>query len=648
MVPEPSPGQHPADLAARQDTLERQVAQLASELSELASNFSALASKFSPLPSEFSAPERQITSRPTPEPTHPLPAPTPPPPRPTPVITQPDLRAPPPPSRASLENRLGSQVFNRIGIVALLIGATWFLKLAVDNQWIGPAGRVVIGLVAGAGLVLWSERFRRSGFPAFSYSLKAIGSGVLYLAFWASFQLYHLLPATVALGAMLLVTAWNAYMAWSQNAELLAAYALAGALATPLLLSTGGNHQIFLFTYLLAIDLACVTLSRLKSWPRLLAAALPATVAYFIGWFASFYTPSQLGTTSLFVLLFFATFTSAVFDRTGDKTLASQPPRQHHLIAHILLPIANAAFVSLALYSVLQDSGHHTLLPWLMVALSAIYLGLLRLPQPPVTAAVHLSLAIVFLTIAIPLKANGSWITVGWLVEGVALLWVSTRIVPDPTTALPSEPGPVLRVFRILASAALLLGFGGVLTELASQSFHAHSRFFNRAFGTALAGVASFALAIAIARRARSSDPNNAPTFAQVAAGTLIAFNLTAVLAGVVQINSLGIYGPQGTDVALDRALAVSAFLMLYGALLLALGFWQRSAFIRWQALVLLVLTIAKTFLYDMRNLSQGYRVLSFLGLGALLMAVSFAYQKDWLALREPALVSHPHEGSPE
>jgi uncharacterized membrane protein len=39
-----------------------------------------------------------------------------------------------------------------------------------------------------------------------------------------------------------------------------------------------------------------------------------------------------------------------------------------------------------------------------------------------------------------------------------------------------------------------------------------------------------------------------------------------------------------------------------------------------------------------MRNLSQGYRVVSFLGLGALLMAVSFAYQKDWLALRDGEL----------
>ena len=49
---------------------------------------------------------------------------------------------------------------------------------------------------------------------------------------------------------------------------------------------------------------------------------------------------------------------------------------------------------------------------------------------------------------------------------------------------------------------------------------------------------------------------------------------------------------------------------------------------------MLLVFTIFKAFLYDMRNLSQGYRVVSFMGLGALLMTISFAYQKDWLNLR--------------
>ncbi len=617
MDPEPTPIQTSAEMTARQDRLEQQVAELSRKLAEL---------------------ERQVARPETPLVSTPLRS-TPPPPQISAPLSNGAQVLTPPPVRASLENRLGSQVFNRVGIIALLIGSTWFLKLAVDNQWIGAIGRVLIGLLAGAALILWSERFRRSGYPAFSFSLKALGGGVLYLALWAAFQLYHLVPAAVALAAMLLVTAWNAWMAWSQNAELLAVYALAGGLATPLLLSTGGNHEIFLFTYLLALDIACVALSRLRFWPSLLAISLPATAAYFIGWYTSFYAPSELLLTSLFVVLFFAVFNAAVYGAGGAAVPPAKYPRIARLIPQVLLPIANAAFVSLALYSVLQDSGNHELLPWLMVALAAVYLGLMRLPQPPITAAIHLSLAVVFLTIAIPLKASGAWITIGWLVEGVALLWVSTQFL-----ATSSETG---RILRILASAALLLGFAGIMTELIRQSFLSSSGFFNRGFVTALIGLASFALAIAIGERTPATS-RISPNFAQIAAGALIAFNLSAILAGVVQINLLFVSTTQNADATLQRALATSAFLMLYGALLLAVGFWQRSAFIRWQALLLLVFTIAKTFLYDMRNLSQGYRVLSFLGLGALLMAVSFAYQKDWLALREPAASTPTNREAPE
>jgi uncharacterized membrane protein len=129
-------------------------------------------------------------------------------------------------------------------------------------------------------------------------------------------------------------------------------------------------------------------------------------------------------------------------------------------------------------------------------------------------------------------------------------------------------------------------------------------------------------------------------TWRQLAAASIIALNLVAILTGVQEIHALWSYSANNPTAQLKQALAVSAFLMAYSALLLAVGFWRRTAFIRWQGLILLVFTIAKTFLYDMSSLSQGYRVVSFLGLGILLMAVSFAYQKDWLSLREPTTPS--------
>ena len=136
----------------------------------------------------------------------------------------------------------------------------WFLKLAIDNHWIGPAGRVIIGLIAGAALIAWSERFRRRGFAAFSYSLKALGSGILYLSLWAAYGLFALISSSTAFGAMIVVTAFNGYMCWVQNSELLALYAIVGGFSTPLLLSNGENHEVTLFSYLLLLNVAVLVL----------------------------------------------------------------------------------------------------------------------------------------------------------------------------------------------------------------------------------------------------------------------------------------------------------------------------------------------------------------------------------------------------
>src|SRR6185437_9805257 len=193
----------------------------------------------------------------------------------------------------SLETRVGSQWFNRLGILALLTGVAWFLKMAFDNHWIGALGRVLIGLLAGAALIAWSERFESRGYSIFSYSLKAIGSGTLYLSLWAAFSVYALLPAGAAFAAMILVTAFNGFIAWSRNAELLALYAIVGGLSTPVLVSTGGNHEITLFTYLLILDLAVMVLVALRPWSRLLFAAYLGTVLFVLGWWFAFYTQEQ-------------------------------------------------------------------------------------------------------------------------------------------------------------------------------------------------------------------------------------------------------------------------------------------------------------------------------------------------------------------
>src|SRR5437879_5827185 len=206
------------------------------------------------------------------------------PPRSSPPLPPPVKTRLKPAPEINLESRIGSHWLNRIGIAALLIGISYFLKLAFDSNWIGPGGRVTIGLLAGIAVVVWSERFRSKGYKAFSYSLKAVGIGALYLSLWAAFQVYSLIPSGAAFVMMLVVTSATAVMAWTQDAPLLAAFALTGGFATPLLLSTGQNREVALFSYVALLDLGALLLVVFKPWRRLLVMSYAGTLLLYVGW----------------------------------------------------------------------------------------------------------------------------------------------------------------------------------------------------------------------------------------------------------------------------------------------------------------------------------------------------------------------------
>src|SRR5580698_8417774 len=100
-------------------------------------------------------------------------------------------------------------------------------------------------------------------------------------------------------------------MAWVQDAELLALYAIAGGLSTPLLLSTGENHEVALLSYLLLLDVAVLVLVALRPWSRLLFAAFVGTALIMGAWWAADYTEAQFARTAFFLCCFFVIFAFA-------------------------------------------------------------------------------------------------------------------------------------------------------------------------------------------------------------------------------------------------------------------------------------------------------------------------------------------------
>jgi len=73
---------------------------------------------------------------------------------------------------------------------------------------------------------------------------------------------------------------------------------------------------------------------------------------------------------------------------------------------------------------------------------------------------------------------------------------------------------------------------------------------------------------------------------------------------------------------------ALSTVWTAYGAVLITVGLMRRNAPLRWIAMGLLAVVILKVFLLDLRALDTFYRILAFLGLGVVLIAVGFGYQR--------------------
>jgi uncharacterized membrane protein len=500
------------------------------------------------------------------------------------------------PVAVSWENRIGGQLLNRVGIVAVLIGVAWFLKLAFDRDWIGPLVRVLIGLVCAAGLVVWSERFRRRGFPAFSYSLKALATSIAYLSLWAASSMFHLAPAWIIFIAMAVVTVANAVLALTQESELLAIYALSGGLATPALLSVGHGNEVFLFCYLALLNAGALWLLSRHAWRALPWAALLGTAAYY-GWAVMAHNPSQLVVRVVFLALFFAGFAAVPYLRAQ--------------VSPLVFPVVNAMATWLALSDLL--TAHF----WVAIALGVVFLLLAMFTRAGVELGnTHLGLGLFFVTVAIPMQFHGYVVTICWLAEALVLVVLA-------------RTSPTLRAFAFVvmcvASASLLEGWVAGSTAPLTV-------FANTSFLTSMVAAAVFATVVVVSTGATRG-------FAAVAFSVAVVISVTLEIhhywfCGASFFRALcGGYGRREAR-AIAAGFSYGAWWMLYGAALMTAGFVKRSAFLRWQALALLAMSIGKVFLNGVSLESQGYRVLSFLALGALLLAVSFAYQKDWLRLR--------------
>ncbi|WP_426477904.1 DUF2339 domain-containing protein [Chryseobacterium sp. CBSDS_008] len=170
-----------------------------------------------------------------------------------------------------------------IGIFTLVLGMGYFVKYAIDKNWIGEAARAAIGFSTGAGIII-TGHFLRKNYKAFSSIITGGGIAVLYFTATIAFREYHLFTQNTAFAITALITAASILLSYYYKSEVLIIFSLIGGFTAPLMISTGHNNYLFLFIYITLLNTGMLAASFLQHWKSVGWTAYIFTTGYLFFW----------------------------------------------------------------------------------------------------------------------------------------------------------------------------------------------------------------------------------------------------------------------------------------------------------------------------------------------------------------------------
>lgn len=227
------------------------------------------------------------------------------PPPSTPVEEAPSAESSP----FDLEKFIGVRGAAWAGAIALAIAGTLFAKYSIENNLIPPALRIASLILLGLVALVGSEVFFRPRYPATASPVCGAGIAILYAAFYAGHSAYDLFSLPLTFALMALTTVVAGLLSVRYNSVFIAVLGLLGGFATPLLLSSGKDRPVALFSYVLMLDLGFLAISVHKRWHRVVWLSFVATVLLEIAWAAKHLSPTKLpialGVFLLFGIMYF-------------------------------------------------------------------------------------------------------------------------------------------------------------------------------------------------------------------------------------------------------------------------------------------------------------------------------------------------------
>lgn len=219
-----------------------------------------------------------------------------------------------------------------------------------------------------------------------------------------------------------------------------------------------------------------------------------------------------------------------------------------------------------------------------------------------------------FVSLIFPIQFEREWITLGWALEGLALILLF-RWIPN-------------RRLRAVALVALTAAFVRLALNPAVLQYHprTHVPILNWYFYVyGLAALAFLFSARWFGPPREKRYERNAAAYLYTLAGVLVFLLMNIEIADYFSIGPALTFSFEGNfarDMTYTIAWAAFAFVLLL------IGIINNVRATRLAAIALLCFALAKLFLHDLDTLSQLYRIAAFFIVAIIAIVASFAYQK--------------------
>ena len=394
----------------------------------------------------------------------------------------------PPKKQVNYEKFIGENLFGKIGILIFVIGVGFFVKYAIDKNWINETFRTVLGFLTGAVLLFVAERLQKK-YRTFSSLLAGGAFAVFYLTVAIAFHYYHIFSQTVAFIILVAITIFMFVLSVIYDRRELAIIALVGGFLAPFIVSSGeGSYQV-LFTYVSILNLGMFGLSIYKKWSELPIISFVFTCLIMASFLLLSYSSRSTvisGHLLMFATLFYFIFLLPVFSiLRGEKIQAMSRGLVFVIITNNFVYLLSGILFLKNMGLSFKASG------LLSLFIALVNLGLvlwLWKNRKEYKFLVHTTLGLVltFVSITVPIQLDGNYITLLWASEMVLLLWLYVK--------------SKIRVYEYAAKVLVGLTFVSYLMDVYSVMFEHHSLdtiFLNSSFATSLfVGLATGAFAL--------------------------------------------------------------------------------------------------------------------------------------------------------